>query len=76
MSAVLALTMTVGAPGGTADDCDHATLLGIVRRALENSPEFVERYGGELVGLVVPQTMNGNSDSYRSGFRLPTAVRA
>lgn len=52
------------------DDCDHATLIGIVRRALEASPEFTQRYEGRLVGLVVPITESPNGDSYRSAWRV------
>lgn len=65
----LNLTLTVG-EFSSPDDCDHATLIGIVRRALEASPEFTQRYEGRLVGLVVPITESMNSDSYRSAWRI------
>lgn len=65
---VLSLTLTIPAPQRYVDDCDHATLIGIVRRALEASEELAERYPRHTVELAVPITQSMNSDTYRSSF--------
>lgn len=74
MRGVLVMTVTMSAEPGGDDDCEQVEFLAAVRRALETSPEFIERYGDRLVGFVVPQAMNANSDTYRSAWRVPKAV--
>lgn len=64
------LTLTMDAKTQhTADDCDHAILLGIVRRALLGSHEFRLQYGGQLVGLATEVSDSMNPEPYRSAFR-------
>lgn len=60
----------------TTDDCDHATLLGVVRRALEASPEFRSRYGGALLALSVPLIDDLSSDSYESLLTVAPPLEA
>ena len=71
------ITVTIDAePQESTDDCAHANLMGVIRRALENSPEFAARYPGRLVGLVAEVADTMSPEPYRSGFRVPCTTWA
>ena len=69
----LHVTITIDAPAPyTADDCDHAALMGVIRNALLSSDRFCEVHAGRLVGLVADRTPDTMRDEpYRSAFRVP-----
>lgn len=59
--------VSVEAPG--PDDCDAATLVGIIREALETSYRLRCLFGGRLVTVTGPGPLWG-SDACSNAFRV------
>lgn len=70
----LTLNLDVGRETST-DDCAHAELIGIVRRALQGSPQLSTRYPGRLLGLVADPSETCSPDPYCSTFQIAEDIR-